>query len=104
MLVPIKKTKNKKKHQTEDHERAARAFADAASTLDAALASASASHPPDRLASLQAEERLLREELQRKRELVQEVASKIDGWRRRAKEALALADAADGGGGRSEGV
>lgn len=78
--------------KTEDHERAARAFASAASALDSLLASSSKSHGEDRLAALRSEELALREELEAKCELVQGVAAKIDGWRLRAKEALSKAE------------
>ena len=88
-------TKNKIK-KTEDHERAARAFASAASALDSVLASVAASHPADRLSALRGEESTLLRELETKRELVQGVAAKIDGWRRRAKEALEKAEAVAG--------
>ena len=83
-----------KKHNQEDHERAATAFASAASALDAVLASVAASHPADRLSALRSEEAALQRELEAKRELVEGVAAKIDGWRRRAKEALSRAEAA----------
>lgn len=92
-------TRNNKKYlkKIEDHERAATAFASAASALDAVLASVAASHPPDRLAALRVEESSLKRELEAKRELVSDVAAKIDGWRRRAKEALVSAEDAAAG-------
>lgn len=85
---------NKEQIQTEDHERAARAFASAASALDSALASVAASHPADRLSALRGEESSLQLELETKRELIKGVAAKIDGWRTRAKEALEKAETA----------
>lgn len=56
------------------------------------MTSVSASHPADRLAALRSEEAALQRELEAKRELVEGVAAKIDGWRRRAKEALSRAE------------
>ena len=56
------------------------------------MASVAASHPPDRLSALRSEEAALQRELEAKRELVEGVAAKIDGWRRRAKEALSRAE------------
>ena len=57
------------------------------------MKSVAASHPADRLSELRSEERALQRELEAKRELVEGVAAKIDGWRTRAKDALSRAEA-----------